>query len=473
MAPEESKFIEIKDLYKVYRVGSEKIHALDGISLTIEEGEFCAVVGTSGSGKSTLLNMLAGLEPPTKGSIKIGGREIVGLKENQLVAFRREHVGFIFQSFNLIPTMTAKENVALPLTFQGVPKVQRNKRALALLKLTGLYDHRNHKPNQLSGGQQQRVGISRALVVEPEIIFADEPTGNLDSATSAEILTMMRRISREKNQTIITVTHDDHLARFADRIIRILHEIHAPLVEMKKLAKHGYKNYDFLLSSAILEALLVDDASLIVELLSDSDRPTNWVTLIDCHDGIPVQPDMNGVLDKDRMVETINKTEENGAIFSALHSVEKAYEDAPNVHQICGALYSLLGEDDDAFVSARAIQLFAPGTPQIYYEGLLGGTHCREGYERTKDGRELNRRNYSREEVAEAVKRPRAQRILNLIRYRKDRKFYEGDFSLATEGGKLMMTWQKDGTTQLEVDLNSGRSRVIETDGDLERVIEL
>lgn len=113
MAPEESKFIEIKDLYKVYRVGSEKIHALDGISLTIEEGEFCAVVGTSGSGKSTLLNMLAGLEPPTKGSIKIGGREIVGLKENQLVAFRREHVGFIFQSFNLIPTMTAKENVAL------------------------------------------------------------------------------------------------------------------------------------------------------------------------------------------------------------------------------------------------------------------------------------------------------------------------------------------------------------------------
>jgi putative ABC transport system ATP-binding protein len=221
MAPEESKFIEIKDLYKVYRVGSEKIHALDGISLTIEEGEFCAVVGTSGSGKSTLLNMLAGLEPPTKGSIKIGGREIVGLKENQLVAFRREHVGFIFQSFNLIPTMTAKENVALPLTFQGVPKVQRNKRALALLKLTGLYDHRNHKPNQLSGGQQQRVGISRALVVEPEIIFADEPTGNLDSATSAEILTMMRRISREKNQTIIMVTHDDHLARFADRIIRI------------------------------------------------------------------------------------------------------------------------------------------------------------------------------------------------------------------------------------------------------------
>jgi sucrose phosphorylase len=255
--------------------------------------------------------------------------------------------------------------------------------------------------------------------------------------------------------------------------IRILHEIHAPLVEMKKLAKHGYKNYDFLLSYAILEALLVHDASLIVELLSDSDRPTNWVTLIDCHDGIPVQPDMNGVLDKDRMVETINKTEENGAIFSALHSVEKAYEDAPNVHQICGALYSLLGEDDDAFVSARAIQLFAPGSPQIYYEGLLGGTHCREGYEKTKDGRELNRRNYSREEVAEAVKRPRAQRILNLIRYRKDRKFYEGDFSLATEGGKLMMTWQGSEKTQLEVDLSSGQSCIVERSKSMERVIDL
>lgn len=221
MTAAKSNFIEIKDLYKVYRVGSEKIHALDGVSLTIEEGEFCAIVGTSGSGKSTLLNMLAGLEPPTKGSIKIDGREIVGLNENQLVAFRRDHVGFIFQSFNLIPTLTAQENVALPLTFQGVPKAQRNKSALALLKQTGLDAHKNHKPNQLSGGQQQRVGISRALVVDPEIIFADEPTGNLDSATSADILTMMRRISREKNQTIVMVTHDDHLARFADRIIRI------------------------------------------------------------------------------------------------------------------------------------------------------------------------------------------------------------------------------------------------------------
>ena len=176
--------IQVKNLYKVYRVGETKVYALNGVDFTMYRGEFCAIVGTSGSGKSTLLNMLAGLEKPTKGEIVIAGQHIEKLNENQLVAFRRERVGFIFQSYNLLGTMNAVENVALPLSFRGVPRVRRREMAEKYLKMVGLEKVGDHMPNQMSGGQQQRVGIARALVVHPEIIFADEPTGNLDSHTT-------------------------------------------------------------------------------------------------------------------------------------------------------------------------------------------------------------------------------------------------------------------------------------------------
>ena len=214
--------IQVKNLYKIFRVGDEKVRALNGVDLTIYKGEFCAIVGTSGSGKSTMLNMLAGLEKPTKGEVVVAGQHLENMTENQLVKFRREKVGFIFQSFNLLGTMNAIENVALPLTFRGVDKKVREAKAVKMLKLVGLSKHMLHRPNEMSGGQQQRVGVARALVLDPEIIFADEPTGNLDSHTSAEVLGLMRKVVQEKNQTMVMVTHDNHLAGFADRIFHII-----------------------------------------------------------------------------------------------------------------------------------------------------------------------------------------------------------------------------------------------------------
>ena len=214
--------IQVKNLYKIFRVGNEKVRALNGVDLTIYKGEFCAIVGTSGSGKSTMLNMLAGLEKPTKGEVILAGEHLEKMNETQLVKFRREHVGFIFQSFNLLGTMNAIENVALPLTFRGVDKKIREAKAVEMLKLVGLPKHMKHRPNEMSGGPQQRVGVARALVLDPEIIFADEPTGNLDSKTSAEVLGLMRKVVTEKNQTMVMVTHDNHLAGFADRIFHII-----------------------------------------------------------------------------------------------------------------------------------------------------------------------------------------------------------------------------------------------------------
>ena len=214
--------IQVKNLYKVYRVGDSHVRALDGVNLEIYKGEFCSIVGTSGSGKSTLLNMLAGLEKPTKGEIIIAGEHMENKTENQLVKFRREHIGFIFQSFNLMGTMNAVENVALPLTFHGVDKDIRMKRASRVLDMVGLKEHKKHKPTQMSGGQQQRVGVARALVVNPEIIFADEPTGNLDSNTSREVMELMQKVVREQKQTLVMVTHDNYLAGFADRIFHII-----------------------------------------------------------------------------------------------------------------------------------------------------------------------------------------------------------------------------------------------------------
>lgn len=222
MEAKKEPVIQVKDLYKVYRVGDTKVRALNGVDFSIYKGEFCSIVGASGSGKSTLLNMLAGLEKPTKGEIVIAGEHMEKKSENQLVKFRREHVGFIFQSFNLLSTMNAVENVALPLTFQGMERKERLRRAERTLELVGLTKHKRHKPTQMSGGQQQRVGVARALVVNPEIIFADEPTGNLDSNTSREVMNLMKQVVREQNQTLVMVTHDNYLASFADRVFHIL-----------------------------------------------------------------------------------------------------------------------------------------------------------------------------------------------------------------------------------------------------------
>lgn len=215
------EIINVKHLFKLYRVGDSVVRALDGVDFSINEGEFCAIVGTSGSGKSTLLNMLAGLEKPTKGEVVINGEHIECLNEDQLVKFRRDHVGFIFQSFHLIGTMNALENVALPLSFRGEKRETRLKKADKMLELVNLTKHKKHLPNQMSGGQQQRVGVARALVVNPKIIFADEPTGNLDSHTSEEVMKLMQKVVREQKKTLVMVTHDRGLASYADRIFHI------------------------------------------------------------------------------------------------------------------------------------------------------------------------------------------------------------------------------------------------------------
>ena len=213
--------IDVRGLYKIFRLGEERVRALNGVTFSIGSGEFAAIVGTSGSGKSTLLNMLAGLEKPTKGEIVVAGEHIERYSERQLVRFRRRHVGFIFQAYDLIPTMDAVENVALPLIFRGVDRAVRRKAAIKALKQVGLVKYMSHRPTEMSGGQQQRVGIARALVMKPEIIFADEPTGNLDSVTTEEILSLLQHVVATEGCTLVMVTHDNHLASFADRIIRI------------------------------------------------------------------------------------------------------------------------------------------------------------------------------------------------------------------------------------------------------------
>lgn len=211
----------VENLSKVYTVGDSKLIALNKVNLNLEHGQFVAVVGTSGSGKSTLLNMLGGLERPTIGKITVAGHRLDTYTESELVTFRRENIGFIFQSFNLMPHLNATQNVALPLSFRGVPKQQREAAATSILKQLGLGEHLHHRPSQLSGGQQQRVGIARALVVKPRVVFADEPTGNLDSATAADTLNLFRRANRKFGQTWIMVTHDPEIAAYADTVVSI------------------------------------------------------------------------------------------------------------------------------------------------------------------------------------------------------------------------------------------------------------
>ncbi|MDY4697957.1 ABC transporter ATP-binding protein, partial [Eubacterium coprostanoligenes] len=202
-------------------VGDETIKALDDVNLEIERGQIVAILGTSGSGKSTLLNMLAGLERPTKGEVQIGKFRIDELTEAQLTKFRQRYTGFIFQAYNLLPTLTALENVAFPLCFRGVDKQTREKKAFEMLKLVGIEKRYKHKPAEMSGGQQQRVGIARALVTDPSIIFADEPTGNLDSHTTQEVMELIRNIVDTRHNTVIMVTHDKSVAEYADIIVNI------------------------------------------------------------------------------------------------------------------------------------------------------------------------------------------------------------------------------------------------------------
>lgn len=215
------KMIKVENLRKVYKVGGEKVVALNNISLHIEKGEFCCIVGTSGSGKSTLLNQLAGLEKPTKGKVKINGQLVSKMTEKELATFRQNNIGFIFQSYNLLPTLTAVENVAFPLLFRGEDRAIREKKAKKILKDMGLGERMNHKPGEMSGGQQQRVGIARAFVGRPKVIFADEPTGNLDSATTEQVMKMLLEISQQNNITFVMVTHDPELAKLAPRVITL------------------------------------------------------------------------------------------------------------------------------------------------------------------------------------------------------------------------------------------------------------
>ena len=212
---------ELKNVRKIYRMGDEKIIALEDISCTFEKGKTYCLLGTSGSGKSTLLNMLAGLEKPTKGSILFMGKQLEKLNETQLALYRQKYIGFVFQSYNLLPTLTAIENVTLPLIFRKVSKRKRLKKARAMLKSVGLANRAKHKPSELSGGQQQRVSIARAFVNEPQVIFADEPTGNLDTKTTIEMMDLITGIAREHEQTLIIVTHDIEISQYADQIIHI------------------------------------------------------------------------------------------------------------------------------------------------------------------------------------------------------------------------------------------------------------
>ena len=238
MAP----IIHTEKLRKVYAVGKERVVALNNVDLSIEKGEFCCIVGQSGSGKSTLLNQLAGLEKPTSGQVFIGKREISAMSEGELAVFRQKYLGFIFQSYNLLPSMTAAENVALPLMFKGVPRKERLKQAHEQLKLMGLTGRENHRPTEMSGGQQQRVGIARAFVGSPKVIFADEPTGNLDSATTRQVLYQMLSMSKQKGITYIMVTHEQDLALCADRVITVLDgKVQSDVVRSEQQKREGYQ----------------------------------------------------------------------------------------------------------------------------------------------------------------------------------------------------------------------------------------
>lgn len=213
--------IEVKDVYKIYKLGDQEVHALDGVSLKIEDGEMVSIMGPSGSGKSTLMAILGCLDIPTSGKYYIDGQEVEEMTEDQLASLRAHKIGFVFQQFNLLPRTSALENVMLPLQYDGMNAKARLDKAKEALEIVGLSERMYHHPNQLSGGQQQRVAIARALVNEPAILLADEPTGNLDSRTGAEIIAMFQKLHRDRHQTVVYVTHDSFTARHTERVIHI------------------------------------------------------------------------------------------------------------------------------------------------------------------------------------------------------------------------------------------------------------
>jgi len=213
--------VEAIRLTKEFRRGQNSVLALHEVDVSIHRGEFVALMGPSGSGKSTLLHLIAGMDKPTSGRLVVLGEEPAGMGENSLARWRNQHLGFVFQSFNLIPVMTALENVELPLKLTSLPRKKRKENAMTALNLVGLGDRLDHFPRQLSGGQEQRVAIARAIVTDPDLILADEPTGNLDATSARDVLTLLQRLNKEFNKTIIMVTHDPHSAAAAERLIHL------------------------------------------------------------------------------------------------------------------------------------------------------------------------------------------------------------------------------------------------------------
>jgi putative ABC transport system ATP-binding protein len=227
--------IETRDLRKSYGSDELRVEALRGVNLKVPKGEFLAIMGPSGSGKSTMLHLLGGVEVPTTGQVLLEGTDLASLSDDGRTLIRRERMGFIFQSFNLLPAFTAEENVALPLELGGIHPGEARQRAAKMLEVVGMFHRRTHLPSQLSGGEQQRVAIARALVMEPALLLADEPTGNLDTTKGQQLTSLLRKLVDEQQQTIVMVTHDEHVAAHADRVVRLRDG------QVEQESKHGFK----------------------------------------------------------------------------------------------------------------------------------------------------------------------------------------------------------------------------------------